>query len=174
RDEILEGYAAMYYQKYSALMGAKLGLGNPTLADLPLITTWLQNLQNSQLDYTNTWRNLSNFSTAANADNHWLRNQFIDRAGFDEWEANYRVRLQVEASLDSERKVRMDAVNPKYILRNYLAQIAIEHAENQRDFSEVDTLLALLRKPFDEQPAMQSYAAPPPESARHIVVSCSS
>ncbi|MEQ1555637.1 MAG: protein adenylyltransferase SelO family protein, partial [Gallionella sp.] len=96
------------------------------------------------------------------------------RAAFDEWAANYRARLQAEVSLDSERKVRMDAVNPKYILRNYLAQIAIEAACSQRDFSEVNRLLTLLSKPFDEQPEMQNYAAPPPESAQHIVVSCSS
>ncbi len=174
RDEILEGYATIYYEKYAALMGAKLGLQNPSIADLPLITAWLDLLQNSQLDYTNTWRSLSNFSSAPNADNHWLRNQFIDRAAFDEWAANYRARLQAEVSLDSERKVRMDAVNPKYILRNYLAQIAIEAACSQRDFSEVNRLLTLLSKPFDEQPEMQNYAAPPPESAQHIVVSCSS
>ncbi|MDH2917689.1 MAG: YdiU family protein [Sideroxydans sp.] len=174
RDEILEGYAAIYYEKYAALMGAKLGLKNPSISDLALITSWLQLLQNSQLDYTNTWRSLSNFSIASNAENHWLRNQFIDRAAFDEWAANYRARLHAEHSNDSERKVRMDAVNPKYILRNYLAQIAIERAEQQRDFSEVNRLLALLSKPFDEQPDMQNYAAPPPESARQIVVSCSS
>ena len=174
RDEILEGYATIYYEKYAALMGAKLGLQNPSIADLPLITAWLDLLQNSQLDYTNTFRSLSNFTIASNADNHWLRDQFIDRAAFDEWAANYRARLQAEHSEDSERKVRMDTVNPKYILRNYLAQIAIERAENQRDFSEVNRLLTLLSKPFDEQPEMQNYAAPPPESARHIVVSCSS
>ena len=68
----------------------------------------------------------------------------------------------------------MLAVNPKFILRNYLAQIAIEAACNQRDFSEVNRLLSLLSKPFDEQPEMQNYAAPPPESAQHILVSCSS
>ena len=68
----------------------------------------------------------------------------------------------------------MDAVNPKYILRNYLAQNAIEKAEKQRDFSEIDRLLNLLAKPFDEQPGMESYAAAPPDWARQIEVSCSS
>jgi uncharacterized protein YdiU (UPF0061 family) len=68
----------------------------------------------------------------------------------------------------------MDKVNPKYVLRNYLAQTAISKAEQERDFSEVDRLLALLSRPYDEQPEMESYAAPPPEWARHIEVSCSS
>jgi uncharacterized protein YdiU (UPF0061 family) len=155
-------------------MGAKLGLQNPSIADLPLITTWLDLLQNSQLDYTNTFRSLSNLSTAESSDNHSLRDQFIDREAFDKWGGNYRQRLESDGGDDNERKGRMDAVNPKYILRNYLAQIAIERAENQRDFSEVNRLLNLLSKPFDEQPDMQNYAEIAPKSARHIVVSCSS
>ena len=68
----------------------------------------------------------------------------------------------------------MDQANPKYILRNYLAQIAIGKAEQERDYSEVDRLLALLQRPYDEQPEMAAYAAPPPEWAQQISVSCSS
>ena len=174
RDEILEGYAAIYYEKYAALMGAKLGLQHPSIADLPLITTWLELLQTSQLDYTKTWRSLSQFATGEQANNHWLRDQFLDRSAFDSWAASYSARLQSENNDDAARRVRMNAVNPKYILRNYLAHVAIERAENQRDFSEVDRLLNLLRNPFDEQPEMENYAALPPEMARSIVVSCSS
>ena len=68
----------------------------------------------------------------------------------------------------------MDRVNPKYILRNYLAQTAISKAEKERDFSEIDLLLLLLERPFDEQPEMEHYAAQSPSWARHIEVSCSS
>ena len=67
----------------------------------------------------------------------------------------------------------MRAVNPKFVLRNYLAQAAIERAEGG-DYGEIERLLALLSRPFDEQPEMQVYAAPPPEWGRRIVVSCSS
>lgn len=170
RDEILEGYAAVYYQHYVNLMGAKLGLTQPSLEDFPLINAWLDLLQHSQLDYTNTCRNLGNFDTSNHQD---LREKFTDPAAFDTWAAQYRARLQRENCAESERITRMKAVNPKYILRNYLAQQAIEQAE-QGDFSEIDKLLAILRKPFDEQPEMQRYAAPAPPSARHIAVSCSS
>lgn len=171
-DEILENYAPTFYQHYVILMGNKLGLENPVMEDFPLIDAWLKLLHDNRLDYTNTFRNLGNFRI--DADNHILRDQFPDRTAFDAWAQDYRTRLQSEYSKDTERKTRMDAVNPKYILRNYLAQIAIEKAEQQRDFSEIDRLLALLTKPFDEQPEMEIYAAPPPESARHIMVSCSS
>jgi len=67
----------------------------------------------------------------------------------------------------------MMAVNPKYILRNYMAQIAIEMAECG-DMSEIDRLLTLLRTPFDDQPGQERYAAPAPDSINPIQVSCSS
>jgi hypothetical protein len=171
-DEILESYAPAYYQHYVALMGGKLGLYDPALEDFSLIDGWLKLLQNNRLDYTNSFRDLGNFDSAASADNHALRDQFTDRAAFDAWAAQYRARLN--NNTDAVRKARMDEVNPKYILRNHLAQIAIEQAEQQRDFSEIDRLLDLLSNPYDEQPEMQRYATPAPESARGIVVSCSS
>jgi uncharacterized protein YdiU (UPF0061 family) len=67
----------------------------------------------------------------------------------------------------------MDKVNPKYVLRNYLAQIAIDKAQN-KDFSEVNNLLQILQNPFDEQPEHEKYAALPPDWAAGIEVSCSS
>jgi uncharacterized protein YdiU (UPF0061 family) len=171
---VLDSYAPTFYQHYTQLMGAKLGLNNATQDDIPLISTLLEMMQASQLDYTNLFRSLGNFDSAPDAHNSQLRNQFIDRLAFDAWAANYRLRLQHETVTDSERKARMDRINPKYILRNYLAQVAIESAEKDRDFSEIERLLKLLGKPFDEQPEMASYAAPPPEWAQQISVSCSS
>ena len=67
----------------------------------------------------------------------------------------------------------MNRVNPKYVLRNYLAQIAIDKAQ-QKDFAEIERLLALLQDPYTDQPAMGSYAAPPPNWGKHLSVSCSS
>lgn len=68
----------------------------------------------------------------------------------------------------------MMAVNPKYVLRNYMAQIAIESAEQNQDYSELDRLMQLLLAPFDEHPGMAHYAEPPPDGADRIQVSCSS
>ena len=67
----------------------------------------------------------------------------------------------------------MQAVNPRYVLRNYLAQQAIGAAE-QGDYSEIDRLLSLLSRPFHEHPDSEAYAAEPPDWGRHLEVSCSS
>jgi len=67
----------------------------------------------------------------------------------------------------------MNQVNPKYVLRNHLAQQAIEKAQ-KKDFSEVTKLLNILSSPFDEQPDYESYALAPPPNMDAVEVSCSS
>ena len=68
----------------------------------------------------------------------------------------------------------MKQVNPKYILRNYMAEVAIRKAEDEKDYSEIDQLLSLLQTPFDEHPTLEHYAGFPPDWASDIAVSCSS
>ena len=98
----------------------------------------------------------------------------IDLEAFDAWIRDYRARLRSEQNTDdAARAERMNRVNPKYVLRNHLAQKAIEQAE-QGDHAELAALMTLFRHPFDEQPEMVSYAAEPPDDQRSIEVSCSS
>ncbi|MDP2805452.1 MAG: YdiU family protein, partial [Gallionellaceae bacterium] len=144
----LAKYEAIYAGHYVEMMCLKLGLRDTQQADFELVTGLLEIMQANQIDYTNFFRALGNFNSAPDSINAALRDQFIDRAAFDAWTANYRHRLQAVQSDDAERKVRMNSVNPKYILRNYLAQVAIQKAEASRDFSEVDRLLHLLKRPF--------------------------
>jgi uncharacterized protein YdiU (UPF0061 family) len=170
----LERYESIFSAHYLELMRDKLGLASVHADDEALVGGLLEIMHANQVDYTRLFRSLGDFNSAPGEDNAKLRDQFIDRAAFDAWAETYRARLQMEQSVDAERKWRMDRVNPKYILRNYLAQVAIRKAEESRDFSEVERLLALLKRPFDEQPKMDSYAALPPDWARHVEVSCSS
>jgi uncharacterized protein YdiU (UPF0061 family) len=110
----------------------------------------------------------------ASAGDAGLRDFFIDRERFDAWARRYRERLVAEGSSDAERKARMDLANPKYVLRNHLAEAAIRKAADERDYAEIERLRALLARPCDEQPAMEAYAAPPPDWASRLSVSCSS
>lgn len=169
----LDSYMPIYSAHYRSLMRAKLGLREERAGDEELMHDLLGLMQGSRVDYTRFFRELSVFRSETGAERPLLRDWFLDPARFDEWAARYGARLQEEGSRDEERRQRMNRVNPKYVLRNYLAQIAIERAQ-QKDFSEIDRLLRLLHDPFSEQPGMESYAAPPPNWGKHIVVSCSS
>ena len=163
----LHDYAGIYQQTYLELMRAKLGLRTARPEDEQLIQDWLGFLARSQLDYTNSMRVLSQVTVAGHCPAA-LRDSIPDA-----WLERYRTRLMAEQSEDQERARRMNSVNPKYILRNYLVQIAIEQAQ-QKDFTEIERLLTLLRRPFDEQPDCAAYADEPPDWGRHLEVSCSS
>lgn len=169
----LDSYTPIFEREYRSLMRAKLGLVEGRAEDGELIRDFLRLLQESQADYTILFRELGTFSSEPGATNERLREHFLNRERFDEWAMRYRDRLRSEGSRDEERQCRMNRVNPKYVLRNYLAQTAIEKAK-QKDFSEIDRLLTLLQDPYTEQPGMDGYAAAPPNWGRHVPVSCSS
>ncbi|MEK9776792.1 MAG: hypothetical protein VW339_11745, partial [Quisquiliibacterium sp.] len=127
-----------------------------------------------------------------------VRDLFADRAAFDGWAVDYRARLAAESSDDQERRRAMNAVNPKYVLRNHLAEQAIRLARGDnevsrlresgqpdappgqatsaagQDFGEVERLLSVLARPFDDQPEHEAYAQLPPDWAATLSVSCSS
>jgi uncharacterized protein YdiU (UPF0061 family) len=170
----LENYVTLFQRYNNAGMHRKLGLNNTLPQDGTLITDLLSILRTNIVDYTNFFRALGNLQVQQRSGDSTLRDMFIEREAFDHWAEDYRQRLRAEQSRDSVRKAAMDSVNPKYILRNYLAQVAIQRAAESRDYSEIDRLLALLRKPFDEQPEMERYAKLPPEWSKSIAISCSS
>jgi uncharacterized protein YdiU (UPF0061 family) len=171
-NQALQRYEPAYFEEYSTAMRAKLGLATEEADDRQLVLDLLEIMAKSGADYTLFFRTLADFSPEAA--NTALRDQLIEREAFDAWAGRYAARLARESSDNAERKARMKRVNPKYVLRNYLAQVAIEKATGAKDYSEIDRLLRLLRHPYDEQPEMASYAGPPPEWAQEIQVSCSS
>jgi uncharacterized protein YdiU (UPF0061 family) len=122
-------------------------------------------------DYSRTFRLLSH--TEQQQAQSPLRDEFIDRAAFDGWYQQYRQRLQQEQVSDAERQQAMKAVNPKLILRNYLAQQAIESAERD-DVSKLARLHQALLTPFADAPEYDDLAALPPDWGKHLEISCSS
>jgi uncharacterized protein YdiU (UPF0061 family) len=177
-EAALDTYIDAYGEQFDALMHAKLGLTTAQQDDRALFDDLFQAMQASHVDFTQFFRKLADLrldgagGQQAEADAP-LRDLFIDRAAFDAWALRYRARLREEASSDAERQAAMRRVNPKYVLRNYLAQAAIERAQNG-DYSEVHKLLDILSHPYDEQPEHEAYAALPPDWAADLEVSCSS
>ncbi len=164
--DAIEPYRTTLAQALKSRMGAKFGLREQRPEDEALIDGLLRLMAAERTDYTILFRRLTDAGVA--------RDLFIDRAAFDAWALRYAERLRIEGSIDAERAARMDAVNPKFVLRNHLAQGAITAAE-RGDFSELERLLKVLSRPYDQQPeAPAAYAAFPPPGADQIEVSCSS
>jgi serine/tyrosine/threonine adenylyltransferase len=168
----LEPYREVFPRALLSRLRAKLGLRAEREEDRALADDLLKLMAESRADLTITFRRLADFVPGSTIEP--LRDLFLDRAAFDAWAQRYAERLTAESSIDAERALRMRAVNPKYILRNHLAEQAIRQAQSG-DFSEVQRLLKVLERPFDEQPdAADGYAGFPPDWAQHLEVSCSS
>ena len=166
-------FPVIYAKSWQSLFRQKLGLSNERDEDVELIESLLQQMHESRVDYTSFFRKLSDVQMHPEAGKLSMRDDFVDRDAIDQWLNNYLDRLKLDSLGGLERKRLMDSVNPKYVLRNHLAQAAIDKA-NTKDFSEVATLLKILEKPFDEQPQYEDYSKPPPADLSRIEVSCSS
>ena len=137
-----------------------------TIADL--IEGTMKLLAAARVDYTIFWHRLSRHVAGAGGDP--VRDLFLDREAFDRWLSRYEERL----GPDRDQAGRcMRRVNPKYVLRNHLCEIAIRQAR-QKDFSGIEAMLAIVQSPFDEHPGHEDKAGFPPEWAQHIEISCSS
>jgi uncharacterized protein YdiU (UPF0061 family) len=170
--EVLSSFIPVYRNKWDELLHQKLGLEEKHEEDRALFDSMFSIMQESRVDFTIFFRKLGEFKQNQELQES-IRSLFVNRQSFDDWSINYKRRLLKENSIDSERKIRMDQVNPKYILRNYLLQNAIDKAKKD-DFSEVERLKLILRNPYSEQPEFESYSNLPPDWAEGLTVSCSS
>lgn len=190
-QEALETYVQTYESGWQTMMVAKLGLAefDPD-SDAELTSELLNLLQSAETDMTIFYRRLAEVSAARQtADDEALTAPLVEayyqpdqiipehRARTADWLRKYLQRVRRDHIDDAERRRRMNAVNPKYVLRNYLAQLAIDKAE-QGDSALVSELLEVLRRPYDEQPDKGGFAEKRPEWARHrpgcSMLSCSS
>lgn len=167
--EMLAEYGPTFNNHAHELMCRKLGLKERRDDDRQLWMDLMDVLAAAKADYTNFFRGLSrtDFQSV-------IAPMFADPRRFNLWCDLYRHRLEQEVSNEAERSLNMNRANPKYVLRNYLAQTAIEKATYIRDYSEIERLRQLLSRPFDEQPDMEKYAEPAPEWGKRLCVSCSS
>ena len=167
-QEALECFKNAYYNCYLELMAKKLGFSGFRDGDKKFIDVTLGILEKNKIDYTIFFRKLSDFKVAGRRESIETKEMGMD------WYLEYENRLTVENSENRKRKGRMDKINPKYILRNYIAEKAIRSAVDEADYSEIETIRKLLMYPFDEQQEFDNYAKRPPEWAKELVLGCSS
>ncbi|MGX9462212.1 protein adenylyltransferase SelO [Shewanella sp. A14] len=181
----LNTYQSVLVQQYLSLMRAKVGLQLPAHSsafspeaqaeldkqDLHLLGEFTVLLETNQLDYTNSFRRFGQLDP--NGSHPTLREDMVDLAGFDNWYLAYQKRVGEVADVDAWQCERNSA-NPKYILRNYLAQEAIIAIEENGDDSKLLQLQQLLCRPYDEQPEMEDFAKRPPQWGQGLIMSCSS
>ena len=185
-EKILEGYKSNFEKKSQNMMRAKLGLTSAKQTDINIIQSLENNLQATETDMTIFFRTLSSFkkeqpekgveliqdafytpdTIKGNVLNNWKQ-----------WFDDYAKRLEDETTSADERQKQMNKINPKYVLRNYMAQLAIDKAD-KGDVSLLEELYLMLKEPYLEQPKFEHWFAKRPEWARHKVgcsmLSCSS
>ncbi len=201
-EGVIPEFTAALDSERARQVAAKLGLlrlndeeimsnGAARVPDATLVDDLLELLSAVETDMTLFYRHLADLPVTENAEASDeallgpLEVAFYEpaavgpqhRAGLCAWLRRYAARVREDGTVDAERKARMDSVNPKFVLRNYVAQLAIDRAE-QGDGSVVLELLDVLRRPFDEHPGKEQFAGKRPDWARNrpgcSMLSCSS
>ncbi|MGK0386732.1 MAG: hypothetical protein ACI849_001350, partial [Patiriisocius sp.] len=176
-ETILDDYQTDVEVRYLTMMRSKIGLQNEDNMDRLLVEELESVLQLSETDMTLFFRALAKLKK--NKTDEWfsvIKEAFYNtieisdriRERWANWFKSYGDRLLLEAWTDKERKIEMNTVNPKYVLRNYMAQVAIDAAD-KGDYSVIDELFNVLKKPYEEQPESEKWFAKRPDWARHKV-----
>ncbi|KQY52360.1 YdiU family protein [Lysobacter sp. Root494] len=179
----LQRYADVYTREDRNNIARKLGLRECRDEDVERVQELHQLLADAEVDMTLFFRGLADVDVDAPVLQPFAHAFYDDEKRtaaepvFDAWLSGYAARVKEDASDPGERRLRMNAANPKYVLRNYLAQQVIDRAE-QGDPSGIEELLEVMRRPYDEQPGRDDFARKRPDWAREragcSMLSCSS
>ncbi len=156
---------------YQAGLRQKIGLFTTRDDDDALVQDLLNAMTEGKADFTLTFRRLSEAAAdpAADAD---VRALFADPAAYDQWAARWRQRTSGEPQMPAERRAAMRAVNPAFIPRNHRIEAVIQAAVTADDYTPFEELLAVLAKPYEDQPPFAAYAEPPEPHQRVLQTFC--
>ncbi|MHA7057384.1 protein adenylyltransferase SelO [Aquimarina sp. M1] len=183
---VLNTYQNSYKKEYTHMMLSKIGLYDKKELDHLIIKDLEELLQHTETDMTIFFRNLANYKKGDPTKGIQIINEafYTPRditedilKHWNNWFSRYDTRLKEEHIVEEERRKKMNTINPKYVLRNYMAQLAIDAAD-KGDYTLIDELYQMLKKPYNDQPEYQKWFAKRPEWARNKVgcsmLSCSS
>ena len=158
-------YEKTYAKQLFALYKNKLGLSENRNTDGALVQELLNVMEIQKLDFTRTFRSLSNILKTNNSIK-------VDDS-LKSWSQNFKERHDIETADIDSRITQMNEMNPKFILRNYMLQNAIDQAE-EGSYKEIDILMKLITKPYEENLEYERYSEESPEWAKSLGLSCSS
>ncbi|MBR9728170.1 YdiU family protein [Shewanella intestini] len=170
----LNRYQTHLVAHYVELMAQKLGFDyqvSQHQQDLTLIGQLTTLLEANQLDYTQSLRQFGQIDI--HSQHSSLRDNMIDVDGFDQWFSRYQQRVGNVADM-RQWQAQRNGVNPKYVLRNYLAQEAIIDIEERGDNRKLKQIQSVLAQPFAEHAEFEDFAKRPPEWGQGLIMSCSS
>jgi uncharacterized protein YdiU (UPF0061 family) len=185
-ESILKTFVEQFRNKYLNMMKSKLGLFEEKEGDSKLVHDLETILQQTETDMTIFFRLLSGVTKDDKEKGlNKINDAFYEasevqstlKSKWEEWFIAYHNRLKQEPLTDTQRQAKMNAFNPKYVLRNYISQLVIDEAD-KGNYEMIEEIYQLLKKPYDEQPEKEKWFAKRPEWARHKVgcsmLSCSS
>jgi uncharacterized protein YdiU (UPF0061 family) len=170
-QEILGAFTDKFATAYQAGLRNKIGLFTVRDGDDALAQELLDAMARGQADFTLTFRRLSAaaLDPAAGAE---VRALFAEPAAYDEWAARWRQRTAEESQAPAERKAAMLSANPAFIPRNHRVEAVIQAAMVRDDYAPFEELLAVLSKPYQDQPQLAAYAEPPQPDQRVLQTFC--
>jgi uncharacterized protein YdiU (UPF0061 family) len=164
-------FAERFDSAYQAGLREKLGLFTAREGDPALAQDLLSAMAQNEADFTLTFRRLSDAAFDPAGDQA-VRQLFAEPAAYDEWASRWRRRLDEEPRYPASRRIAMRAVNPAFIPRNHRVEAVIEAAVSRDDFAPFEELVAVLSKPYQDQPAFDRYADPPEPHQRVLQTFC--
>ncbi|MGG5811156.1 protein adenylyltransferase SelO [Falsiroseomonas sp. CW058] len=170
-QEVLAGFAPRFEAAWLGGLVRKVGLEAVQEGDGDLLEDLLLRMAENEADFTLTFRSLAD-AAAGPGGEAAVRALFKDPAAFDAWAPRWRARLAQEGRAPEAVRAAMRAVNPAFIPRNHQVERVIAAAVQGDDLAPFEALLAVLARPFDDQPGAADYALPPQPEERVLATFC--
>lgn len=172
-QDYLHAFLPQHENVYLQMMNKRIGLDpkNSGNNNLDLIVELLGALQSAQMDYNVFFHRLTNLESFDDISS--ITDIAVFRQSIEDWFESYKKVCEKDGSTFEDRKIIMKKINPKYIIKNYMLQDAIE-AAHEGNYTLVNDLLRIAQNPFDEHEAFERYAQPTPMEYANTQLSCSS